>query len=487
MRAGVSAIGALVSTANLVVFVAVGVVLQVGGLFGASSDVPLWYFAVFALLTILVLAVTWPKALRMPPGRVRMLGFSLRSGVLLIVSLIAAVSVFSSLLSHNPERTLYGAGAWPEWVCLLAAALAFVRFELDPSPVTLLTPLLTRVPDPTRTARVLSVVSVTAFLASIALSIVGGLLQLRIPAAALWIQPVVLLIITLASLFKHNRWLPTGGFANIRAVTPVRLGLIALASVFVQLPLAVLISHDDRGLPPSFYGTLVLLAVFVIGMLGSLRVSDDGPTKRGKRPRGAAPLTYVGKLPQVAVAPVPGWVALPSKFPADGYQNATAWATGMLPRFSAEIGGGTDEQKHAFARSVVTLTNSRLKRSMGALFLRLEDWEGPFLVAGLIDEFSQPWQGMPVHHLDEEIAGEAGSSVEGVPLTTFTTASGLEGHKRLQADRVDYWVTVDGGWAHLSCNDEPNRVAGALPQLDALASAIFIGDRVVGRRKQPVS
>jgi hypothetical protein len=480
-KAAVSSIVALLSTANFVVFVIESVVVRL-----VAVPVPLWYYAIVGGVTIVVLVATWSPTLRVLPARLSLLGFSLRSGPLEALPLFATVSVVFVLSEHDPVHTLYRLDGWPAWLCLAAGALAFVRQELDPRPVTPLSPLLTRVPDPTRTARVLSAVMVGSFAASIALSIVGGFLDLPLPAAVLWIQPSILLVILIASLFKRNRWLPAGRFSSIRSVTPIRISLLALASLFVQIPLAVLISENGRGLGPSFYGVLELLGVFVVGLVAGFLVSVDGPTKRGpRRPRGAAPLVYVGKLPQVEIAPVEGWLALPSRFPVDGYPNATAWANGILPRLGAQLGTGTDELRHAYARSLVTLTNSRLKRGIGELFLKLEEWEGPFLFAGLSDEFSQSWQGMPVRDLDEEIAAEGG--VEGVPLMTFTTTSGLEGHKRQLPGRVDYWVTVDGGWAHLSCEDEPDRIAAALPQLDALASAIIIGNRVVGRRKKPVS
>jgi hypothetical protein len=478
MKAAVSALVALVSTLNILVFVVVGILLE----FASRVDVPSWYFAVFGSVTILVTAVSWRQSLRMPPGPLRLLAFSLRSVVLVVTSMVASLSLFSGLLAAHPVQTVYRADAWPVWVCLVAMALAYVRLELEPAPTTILSPLLTRVPDPTRAARILSAISMTAFLASIALTVIGGLLQSPVPPWALLVQPIVLLVVLLGSLFKRNRWVPTGAFWNLRAVTPIRLGLLALPSIFIQLPLAVLISDGDGGLPPSVYGILVLFGVFLIGMIASFHITDDGPTRRGKRPRGAAPLVDVGVLPRVEVGPVAGWTALPSRFPADGQPNPTAWANAMLPRIGADIGTGTDEQKRALAHEVVRLINSRLARAKAQLFVVLDEWEGPRLVAGLADELAQDWAGMPVKTLEQTVAADRELSGD-PPLTGFTTASGLEGHRRMTPDRVDYFVSVEGGWAHLDCEDTPDRIVASLDSLDALAAAIFVGDRVVGRRK----
>lgn len=490
-REVVSAVAALVSTANILialclVFIPANfghLLLPVGS--GAS------YFALFAFVIIVVTAATWPQSLRLPGGYLRVFRHALRSGLLTVLAMMAALTLFGALYARYPADGLYRAEAWPEWVCLVAVAVTLTRFELDPEPRTLLSPLLTRVPDASRSARVLSVVSVIAFVATIALVVVAAVPHLSVPIAALWVQPVVLLVVTAASFSRHNRWAPDGGFKQFRAVTPARLMMLALASVFVQLPLATLLA-PDRGFGPSYWGILVLFGVFVVGLIGTFAVRDDGPTKRGKRsrgsgpraarPRGSEPIVYVGKLAQVEVSPLPGWVTLPYRFPTDGYANATAWAAGMLPRLGAEIGAGTDEQKKIFARAVVSIINSRLKRSLSRIYLKLDGWDAPHLTAGMSTDVSQPWRGMPVRSLDQEVSDAPKG--DGAPLTAFQTTSGLQGHKRQSASRVDYWVDVDGGWAHLSCEDDPERLEAALPNVEALASAIFIGDRVVGRRKK---
>ncbi|HEY4226214.1 MAG TPA: hypothetical protein VGM70_10410 [Pseudolysinimonas sp.] len=508
----IGAIASIVSAVNILLFAILGFGLAAVNVVSVIVPVPAGYFIGFAAIQLALVLVTWPQANRsIPPALTRAPGFSLSSRMLTTLATIGAIGLYGFANRYDPFGTAFGPYAVAGWICLAAVLLGYLRGQFDPPAVTLLSPLLTRVPDPSRSARVLGTVSFIAFVAMLVFCVAlipveqlislvrhGSLRAIRedplpvpVPAVLFWVQPVVLAVVFIASFWKSNRWIPDGKFAGPRTVTPLLISLFAVTCLLAPLPALLYVNPLDEGTWQYYGGEALLFLIFASGAIGGRWFGYAAPTKPGKRIRGQLPVVDVGQLPQVAIAPTPGWLVLPYKFPADGYPNATAWATGMLPRIGAEVGTGTDEQKHAFARSLVTLINSRLKRNMGTLVLRLEEWEGAFLVAGLASDLSQPWRGMPVHALDEQLArddafSKVDPSASAAPLTGFTTASGLEGHRRLAADRVDYWVTVEGGWAHLSCQDDPERIAEALHDLDALSLAIHLSDRVVGRGRKPV-
>ncbi len=257
-RSAVTTVVAVVSAINLLAFLVFGLVPWLLTNSWVFIRVSTSYVALFELVNIIVLAASWRLPYGLPSARRVVLDQPVRPGIITVFSMMGLLIAFVDAGSRHPVSTVYNVDAWPSWVA--AAAVLFGLLCLQRIP----TAEFNDVPHPTRTGRVLSVVSMAAFGYALLLSTLAGWVHL--PVAALWVHPIILFGLVIASLFPHNRFSPEGPFGRIRAVTAGQLGQLALASLFVQLPLAVLFGRSGSGISLAFAGMALLVVTFFVGV-----------------------------------------------------------------------------------------------------------------------------------------------------------------------------------------------------------------------------
>lgn len=181
--------------------------------------------------------------------------------------------------------------------------------------------------------------------------------------------------------------------------------------------------------------------------------------------------------------PVP-WIGVPENWPYNEWQTVGEWADALIDSLRERFTHEEERAAEILRGVLISIAESRESRDVSRVYIGIEDWAGPIVVADLTVVTFGAGDAKSLEHFAGVDDPEA---VEPPIVETFVTSTGLQGLEsvrylnlpglgRLMA-RLDFvFPTPDGIVQLTTAQFDLVSFERARPQLEALARSISVAD-----------